>query len=527
MGMVRPMASGQRSSRRWFMTTYTVFFFFFFAGMFSKLWTDSLKSAPLLSSANHNQVGQNSQDTIKNTRTFNEKQEQSSINLNPGKREAVSVHGNIASHLEVAEPKLTDPNAGQPVESFVSTRLHITTDSSYPYEDVSLLTNPRNPKVQYNSDGVAISDQFPGVETWNEELQADVAFFVQVSEANMPLVTRLIERLWHERNIILVHIDKKAPDAAVESFMEQYKDKSTQKYSNLHFLPRQSVTYSGVSMLLNTLSAMEYLLNLPQRWDYFINLSGSDYPCITARNLRILLGQPRINRQRVSFLQLGFTSEFEEKVKRFRLGQIHFDPSLGLLPGHSTDAELIHTYKVNPLADQLDIKFKQNEAWIMAHRSLAVSSVRSAFARRLLVLLAVSKDPEEHFFGMLAWNDPQFNRTLARYAGRGVYWTLNGKKSGQHPYQIDAHRNETGDFAFWKPVQNQPLLFARKFSIPDSPLMDLIDKYKSGVHPESDQERVRESLKKVRQRFMCHASIDKYWSSPKFLPCNSTGQFFR
>jgi hypothetical protein len=41
------------------------------------------------------------------------------------------------------------------------------------------------------------------------------------------------------------------------------------------------VTYRGPTMLTTTLHAVAVLLRLRRRWDWFINLSASDYPLVT------------------------------------------------------------------------------------------------------------------------------------------------------------------------------------------------------------------------------------------------------
>jgi hypothetical protein len=41
------------------------------------------------------------------------------------------------------------------------------------------------------------------------------------------------------------------------------------------------VTYRGPTMLTTTLHAVALLLRLRRRWDWFVNLSASDYPLVT------------------------------------------------------------------------------------------------------------------------------------------------------------------------------------------------------------------------------------------------------
>lgn len=376
-------------------------------------------------------------------------------------------------------------------------------------------------KLEYDANGIARSSQFPEYHVVDKSRQANIAFFFQITESSIPFLPRLIDRLWHERNVLLIHVDAKCSDEVLKQFKQRYQ--ALDKYSNMHFLHRESVTYAGGSMLLNTLSAMEYLLNLEQPWDYFINLSGADYPTVSVHNMRILLGQPRVLQQQVSFLQFSHDKAFWEKMKKFRFDKMYADPILGRPYQDSSANELIPTYRNRPLYDKMGLDFVQHEAWIIAHRKLVHASVRSSFSRRLIMLLGTAKDPEEHFFGMLSWHTPELNRTTARYAGRGVFWHLDGVKSGQHPFIVDREDEMPNGVPqydrFWRPIRNKPLFFVRKFSRPDSKLMDMIDEFKSGINQETAIETVKNSLRTLQYMMMCHADVEKNWYNPKLVPC--------
>lgn len=404
-------------------------------------------------------------------------------------------------------------------EVVVAEKQHETTTTLQP----RIATESEAP-LQLNEIGVAKSSQFQPRYlriSHSPKHVADIAFFLQLSESSVKMAPRLIDRLWHERNIILIHVDAKAPEKMVNDFKSRYSDKG--KYSNIHFLPRESITYMGVTMILNTLSAVEYLLSLDQHWDYFINISGSCYPTVSVQNMRKILGQPRVLKQKVSFLQIAPNIKFWGDLKQSRFDLVFHDPAIGLAPGAAKETKLLETNGQHPLKDQLGIRFVHSEAWVTVHRSLATTAVRGSFARRLLVLLSNMKDPEEHFWPTLAWNVPELNRTLAHHAMRSVYWNLHGKFSGQHPYTIDQHREPNGDYSFWPKVKASPAFFVRKFSTPDSELMNMIDKYKSGVHPQPSMTSVQSSLKEVIYMTMCHADIERHWNSHLIVPCFKGG----
>lgn len=371
------------------------------------------------------------------------------------------------------------------------------------------------PPIVYNTLGVARSDQYPphGAPL-DSSREADLFFFIQLTEKSVPLAPRLIQRLWHHRNTILIHLDAKTPKHVVSAFMNAY---NTPELSNVLFLLSATITYAGVSMLLNTLSAMEYALNSNRHWDYFINLSGSDYPTVSVQNMRILLGQSRILDQRVSFIHRK-PNDFKLKEQRFDVQ--HIDTALGLRPGTTANTSLGVDFRTVDRKLNLDFPYLHSEAWLTAHRDMVLEAARGTFAKQLIALLANSKDPEEHFWPILTWNLPHLNNSVARHSGRGIFWELDGKLSGQHPYYVDQHI-ENGEYRFWNPIFWQHgCMFVRKFSLPNSPLMDLIDRRMSGVHPQASEIQSRQIFARIADAVLCFADIERQYYGD-VLKCKS------
>lgn len=381
------------------------------------------------------------------------------------------------------------------------------------------------PSLELNYLGVARSSQFPPYQQFDDSVYADVCFFLQLSESSIKLAPRLLRRVWHPDNVIIVHIDTKVNDSLVLEFNNSIA--SADARGNVHMLHRETVTYAGISLLLNTLNAMEFALQLEQTWDYFINLSGSDYPLVSVDNIRNILGQPRILLQRVSFVQLCCGPQFWAKLKRYRFHLVFLDSALGLAPSvpgssvHGRRTQVKRLKQPRPKsASNLDVQFVHSEAWVIAHRIMVHKATRSAYARRLLALLTNSFDPEEHFFAMLMWNT-KLNRTTARQSLRKVFWNVKGKKAGQHPFFVDVLKSDDGDYLLWKHISRAPDFFTRKFKHQDSQLMDRIDAKLSGVAPERKNETsVRRMLARVRTHAMCLADIERHWFSSSFNPCH-------
>lgn len=89
--------------------------------------------------------------------------------------------------------------------------------------------------------------------------------------------------LYHPRNWYVLHLDLEAPleerrdliDFVEENHMfREIGNVKVVKNANL-------VTYRGPTMVSNTLHAAAILLRECGQWDWFINLSASDYPLVT------------------------------------------------------------------------------------------------------------------------------------------------------------------------------------------------------------------------------------------------------
>ncbi|SMC65882.1 beta-1,6-N-acetylglucosaminyltransferase [Moheibacter sediminis] len=84
---------------------------------------------------------------------------------------------------------------------------------------------------------------------------------------------RMFKAVYHPDNFYLIHIDKKANEEIGEEITDFLSP-----YSNVFIQDSQKVVWGGYSMVQAELDGMKHLLNLGVEWDYFINLSGQDYP---------------------------------------------------------------------------------------------------------------------------------------------------------------------------------------------------------------------------------------------------------
>lgn len=91
----------------------------------------------------------------------------------------------------------------------------------------------------------------------------------------------LWQAVYSPDDVFCIHVDAKAS----ETFNTQIID-LVGRLPNVIFLPRRSIAWSGWSMVEAELAAMRALSTRAYAWDYWINLSGQDYPLKSRAEIR-------------------------------------------------------------------------------------------------------------------------------------------------------------------------------------------------------------------------------------------------
>lgn len=336
----------------------------------------------------------------------------------------------------------------------------------------------------------------------DREPEASLAYFIQISESTVALLPRLLRVVWHPENVYVVHFDKKIPEWQ-RSHAEAALFKGNKKYdSNVKVMKSETVTYRGISMVLNLLSAMQAALDLGDDWKYFINISGSDYPLVSVENQRRLLGQEDFLDRNRSFFSFSNEGWWEES-KEYRFDLLYTDTSLSF---NDSESDVIPTHKEQPIAKTAAFTFVAAEAWMMLHREFVNFLLSSSYARRMLLSFSYSLEPEEHYFASVAFNNKLFNESNIAHAMRHVQWVHEGKHSGQHPYYID-QREPDGKWTFRKEVEDSSCFFTRKIRVQDSGLLSYIDTHISGVGKNPIMKDVNDYLGRVTTTLHCLAIL--------------------
>lgn len=108
------------------------------------------------------------------------------------------------------------------------------------------------------------------------------AYLISASKGDSVKLKRLVRALYHPGNYYLIHLDHGAPaweHRDIAKFVAS--DQVFSQVGNVWIVKKPNlVTYRGPTMLATTLHAMAILLRTC-KWDWFINLSASDYPLVT------------------------------------------------------------------------------------------------------------------------------------------------------------------------------------------------------------------------------------------------------
>ncbi|EME31804.1 N-acetylglucosaminyltransferase [Galdieria sulphuraria] len=309
--------------------------------------------------------------------------------------------------------------------------------------------------------------------------EANISYFIQVSTSNVATLSRLMRVLYHKDNLYAIHFDKKIEDQLVTWTLREIARVITRVSagtnltlpSNIIVIPRKYVSYMGISMVLNTIAGMEALAE-SSHWDFFINLSGSDYPLLSQSQIRRILGHAKQKHPRPNFMWIDGNSD----KWRNRLSDLHFDPALyeeldvPHNPGGFELLEAVPPGAKHPLANASWFSFSKCEAWMILSNELVEHIIRSVISKELLIKFAHSLASDEHFFCTLLKaqqdNFPHINSTM-RFI---LWWHPQLGNSGARPFTLDDKWWLIG-----KALRCSGAFFARKFSDSNADVLEAID----------------------------------------------------
>ncbi|KAK4804907.1 hypothetical protein SAY86_004724 [Trapa natans] len=282
------------------------------------------------------------------------------------------------------------------------------------------------------------------------------AYLISGSKGDLDKLWRTLRALYHPRNQYVVHLD-------LESSMEERTDLASRvendpifsKVGNVHMITKANmVTYRGPTMVANTLHACAILLKKSEEWDWFINLSASDYPLVTQDDLMSVFSDVDRN---LNFIE--HTSHLGWKENK-RAMPLMVDPGLYLT--RKSDISWVYPRRALPTA----FKLFTGSAWMVLTRSFVEYCIWGwdNLPRTLLMYYTNFVSSPEGYFQTVICNVPVFANTTVNHDLHYISWDIPPR---QHPHTLtinDTHKMIASGAAF-----------ARKFKRDDA-VLDRIDK---------------------------------------------------
>ncbi|KAF5737160.1 xylosyltransferase [Tripterygium wilfordii] len=109
-----------------------------------------------------------------------------------------------------------------------------------------------------------------------------LAYLIFGTRGDGPRIRRVLQAVYHPRNYYLLHLDLEASDGERLELAKYVKSEPVMRqFRNVMVVGNADlVTYRGPTVIASTLHSIAVLLKRAKDWDWFINLSASDYPLL-------------------------------------------------------------------------------------------------------------------------------------------------------------------------------------------------------------------------------------------------------
>ncbi|KAE8680137.1 legume lectin family protein [Hibiscus syriacus] len=270
------------------------------------------------------------------------------------------------------------------------------------------------------------------------------AYLISGSKGDHEKLWRTLHALYHPRNQYVVHLDLESPAEERLTLNSWIRNQTVfSKIGNVFMVTKANmVTYRGPTMVANTLHAAAILLKRDKDWDWFINLSASDYPLVTQDDL--LYAFSPLNRN-LNFIE--HTSELDWKREK-RAMPLIIDPGLYM----STKSEVYWATQRRKLPTAF--KLYTGSAWTIMSRPFIEYIIMGwdNLPRILLMYYTNFISSPEGYFQTAVCNNPEFAKTVVNHDMHYIKWDNPPK---QHPHVLSL--NDLGRMI------RSNAAFARKF----------------------------------------------------------------
>lgn len=283
-----------------------------------------------------------------------------------------------------------------------------------------------------------------------------LAYLISGSDGDGKRIKRLLRAVYHPRNQYLLHLDGAARHAERTSL--GFYVESVPVFAavgNVNVIGKADfVTYKGPTALASTLHAAALLLRYSRNWDWFINLSASDYPLVTQDDLlHVFSYLPRD----LNFIEHTSDIGWQEY---HRIKPIIIDLGISML-GQS---QLFYASQKRMVPNAY--KIFTGSAFVLLSRNFMEYCILGwdNLPRTVLIYNANSLLSEEAYFQTVICNAQEFQNTTVNNDLRYAAW---GNTPKSEPYSLN--------LTDYKKMMQSGAAFARQFR-EDDPILDRIDK---------------------------------------------------
>ncbi|KAH9326106.1 hypothetical protein KI387_006284 [Taxus chinensis] len=333
---------------------------------------------------------------------------------------------------------------------FVLATIHFGSSTQEPNYEVLPL------KTAYDSGGQFLESDVVQIPVRGLPTPPRIAYLISGTKGDSQRMRRTLQALYHPRNHYLLHLDLEAPPRERIELAKYVKTEPTfMEANNVHVVGKANlVTYKGPTMIACTLHAVAILLKQSKEWDWFINLSASDYPLVTQDDLlHVFSYLPKD----LNFIE--HTSDIGWKLYQ-RAKPIIIDP--GLYQSKKSDVFWATQHRAVPSS----FKLFTGSAWVVLTRTFLEFCIWGwdNLPRTVLMYYTNFISSPEGYFHTVVCNSQEFQNTTINHDLHFIKWDTPPK---QHPMSLSSNHFEE--------MMQSGAPFARKFP-KDDPVLDKIDK---------------------------------------------------
>ncbi|KAJ8760031.1 hypothetical protein K2173_010887 [Erythroxylum novogranatense] len=280
-----------------------------------------------------------------------------------------------------------------------------------------------------------------------------LAYWISGTDGDSTRILRLLKAIYHPRNQYLLHLDSEASEQERGDLVLLVESESTfRAFGNVNVVGRSyAINQMGASALSAVLHAAALLLKLRTDWDWFINLSASDYPLVTQDDiLHAISSLPRD----LNLIDYANISDWKE---RRNINQIVVDPSLHL----QKKSHLFYAVETRTEPDAFEIYGGSPRVFLT--RSFMEYCIQGwdNLPRKLLMYFSNTASPIDYYFHTVLCNSPEFRNTTLKTDLR---------------FNILQSSAEDGEGSPFDRMLNSQAAFARPFR-EGNPVLDMIDEH--------------------------------------------------